>query len=130
MLNTDTTARMQRLLRHREAIDRFYRSGEPIGRPIGFGASYEEAFDRFRDQLVADGWLDGTEYSQKEGFDYMRRPSRLAVADLDTLKRLLLFCDRGEYWGSGFWADAIARGFVSRLLHRMQVLLDEGTSAA
>ena len=85
------------------------------------GVRYPEEFDRFREVLVAAGWLD-LDYDQKEGLRYMDQPERVWGAPFRTVRRLLTFCDRGERFSDGFWGNAFEEGFVRRILERLAEL--------
>ena len=72
----------------------------------------------FREALIEGGWLDGA-YSQEEGVAHLHGERALCEADVAPVQRLLLFVERGEYWGGGVWAACRRDGFVYRLVARL-----------
>lgn len=80
---------------------------------------YPEFFSAFLDRLQEDRWL-GCSYSPDEGTRYMENTGLLEDADLRTLRRLLVFCSRGERFCTGFWARAVESGFLPQILRRMK----------
>jgi hypothetical protein len=127
MSTADTDVkRLRQITRFLEPLRRYRLPDRSCGATVGgrdprsgalrfLHTRYPRVFNAFRDQLVDDGWLEG-EYSQDEGFRYMHNMCLIDDADVETLGRLLLFCDRGEYWSIGFWKQAVESGFVTQIL--------------
>ena len=131
-LTYEELERLARIVHFARQLGRYSETGEPFGEVkceqdpetgvYNFPyAVYPPIFYEFMDQLIADGWLEGS-YSQEEGLRYMSDGELLSRADPSTLQRLLLFCDRGERFCDGFWKGAVEGGFVVGILHRLEVI--------
>jgi hypothetical protein len=46
----------------------------------------------------------------------------LKAADLSQIKTMLTYCVRGERFSEGFWGEMIERGYILRLLERLDEL--------
>ncbi len=132
-LTNEESERLARVARFARPLGRYKGTGMPFGevkcgqdpetgvRRVPY-TEYPAVFGEFRNQLIADGWLDGP-YSQDEGLRYMHDRGLLGRADPPTIQRLLLFCDRGERFSDGFWRHAVESGFVTDILDRITALL-------
>ena len=82
------------------------------------GPTYPPLLHSFVRELEDGGWLDGA-YDQSEGLRYRERQDLLRDADADTLRRLLLWCQRSDYWTGTGWKDAVESGFLVAILQRL-----------
>lgn len=82
----------------------------------------------FLEALEAHGWLRG-EYDQQEGMQFREASWQLRRADVATCRRLLLWCQRLDYWASWSpgegWRDVIEDGFIPAILDRLATLHGE-----
>lgn len=95
----------------------------------GLYAQYPNLLHSFLDQLEEDGWLEGP-YSGEEGQRYAKNPALIEEADIKTLRRLLVYCSRGERFWTGFWKRVVETGFLLGILRRLrdiQQSLEDGS---
>jgi hypothetical protein len=73
----------------------------------------EEFFRR-----VSSKWLD-YEYNPERAYQMLKDENRVKAASLAEIKTMLTFCVRGERFSDGHWATMIERGYIRRLLERL-----------
>jgi hypothetical protein len=81
----------------------------------------EEFFKR-----IQGNWID-YEYNPEQAYAMLKDESLVKTASLDQVKSMLTFCKRGERFSDGHWAVMIEKGYIRRLLERLNVIkLEEG----
>lgn len=85
----------------------------------GLHAQYPYLLHSFLEQLEEDEWLEGP-YSGEEGQRYAKNPLLIEEADIETLRRLLVYCSRGERFCTGFWKRVVETGFLLGILRRLR----------
>jgi hypothetical protein len=73
----------------------------------------EEFFRR-----VSSKWLD-YEYNPERAYQMLKDENRVKAASLAEIKTMLTFCVRGERFSDGHWATMIEKGYIRRLLERL-----------
>ena len=67
---------------------------------------------------VSSRWLD-YEYDPEQAYQMLKDENRVKVASLAEIKTMLTFCVRGERFSEGHWAAMIEKGYIRRLLERL-----------
>ena len=73
---------------------------------------------------VAGDWLDH-EYNPEQAYQMLKDEQRVRVASLAEIKSMLTFCVRGERFSDGHWGEMIEKGFIRRLLERLNEIRSE-----
>jgi Family of unknown function (DUF6508) len=68
--------------------------------------------------LVSSSWLD-YEYNPEHAYQMLQNENRVKAASLPEIKTMLTFCVRGERFSDGHWADMIEKGYIRRILERL-----------
>ena len=75
--------------------------------------------------LFPGGWLD-YEYNPEQAYQMLRDENLVKTASLSQIKTMLTFCVRGERFSDGYWAAMIEKGYIRRLLERLNEIKSEG----
>jgi hypothetical protein len=67
---------------------------------------------------VSSKWLD-YEYNPERAYQMLKDENRVKAASLAEIKTMLTFCVRGERFSDGHWATMIEKGYIRRLLERL-----------
>ena len=67
---------------------------------------------------VSSKWLD-YEYDPEQAYEMLKDENRVKAASLAEIKTMLTFCVRGERFSEGHWAAMIEKGYIRRLLERL-----------
>ena len=67
---------------------------------------------------VSSSWLD-YEYDLEQAWQMLRDEDLLKIASLSQIKTMLTFCVRGERFSDGHWGEMIAKGYIRRILERL-----------
>jgi hypothetical protein len=67
---------------------------------------------------VAGSWLD-YEYNPEQAYQMLKDEGRVKKASLSDIKSMLTFCVRGERFSDGHWAAMIEKGYIRRVLERL-----------
>jgi hypothetical protein len=85
--------------------------------------SYNSLVEEFF-RLVSGRWLD-YEYDPDKAYQMLKDENRVKVASLPEIKTLLTYCVRGERFSDGHWAAMIEKGYIRRLLERLNEIKQE-----
>jgi len=69
-------------------------------------------------RLGGGPWID-YEYDPEQAYPMLKDENRVKTASLPEIKSMLTFCVRGERFSDGHWAEMIEKGYIRRLLERL-----------
>ena len=72
-------------------------------------------------RLGGGPWLEH-EYDPEQAYGMLKDEDRVKIASLSEIKAMLTFCVRGERFSDGHWAEMIERGYIRRLLERLNMI--------
>jgi hypothetical protein len=75
-------------------------------------------------RLVSSAWLDHG-YSPEQAYQMLSDEDRIKQASLPEIKSMLTFCVRGERFSDGHWGEMIEKGYIRRLLERLNEIQSE-----
>jgi hypothetical protein len=67
---------------------------------------------------VSSVWLD-YEYDPEQAWRMLRDENLVKSASLSQIQTMLTFCVRGERFSDGHWGEMIEKGYIRRLLERL-----------
>lgn len=76
--------------------------------------------DFFR-QVASQGWLD-YEYRPEEAAKMIGDDEFIQSASISQIKTMLTYCLRGERFADGHWAEMIEKGYIRKILERIDQL--------
>lgn len=68
--------------------------------------------------IVSGAWLD-YECDPEQAYQMLRDEQAVKTASLAQIKTMLTFCVHGERFSDGHWATMIEKGYIRRLLERL-----------
>jgi len=86
--------------------------------------NYHPLVKEFFGHVASDGWLD-YEYNPEQAYQMLNDENAIKAASLAQIKTMLTFCVRGERFSDGHWGEMIAKGYIRRLLERLNELKSE-----
>jgi uncharacterized protein DUF6508 len=86
--------------------------------------NYNSAVEEFFRLVSSAGWLDN-EYNPEQAYQVLRDEHLVKTASLSQIKTMLTFCVRGERFSDGHWGTMIEKGYVRRLLERLNEIKSE-----
>jgi hypothetical protein len=87
---------------------------------------YDPLVEEFYRTVSGGGWLD-YEYNPEQAYQMIRDEARIKTASLAQVRSMLTFCVRGERFSDGHWAEMIEKGYIRRLLERLEVIKTESS---
>ena len=69
-------------------------------------------------------WID-YEYNPEQAYQMLKDENAVKNASLSEIKSMLTFCVRGERFSDGHWADMIEKGYIRRILERLNEIKAE-----
>jgi hypothetical protein len=69
-------------------------------------------------RVVSSAWLDHA-YNPEQAYGMLKNESLIRRASLSEIKTMLTFCVRGERFSDGHWEEMIQKGYIRRLLERL-----------
>ena len=87
--------------------------------------NYDSVVEEFYRLVTSGGWLD-YEYNPEQAYQMLRDENLIKTASLSQIKTMLTFCVRGERFSDGHWAEMIEKGYIRRLLERLNEIKSEG----
>jgi hypothetical protein len=75
-------------------------------------------------QRIQGNWID-YEYNPEQAYQMLKDENLVKAASLDQVKVMLTFCKRGERFSDGHWANMIEKGYIRRLLERLNEIKHE-----
>ena len=80
--------------------------------------NYNSVVEEFFHLVASDGWID-VDYNPEQADQMLRDENLIKTASLSQIKTMLTFCLRGERFSDGHWAEMIEKGYIRRLLERL-----------
>ena len=80
--------------------------------------SYNPVVEEFFRHVSGDGWLD-YEYNPEQAYQMLKDENVVKTAALPQIQTMLTFCVRGERFSDGHWGEMIEKGYIRRLLERL-----------
>jgi hypothetical protein len=74
--------------------------------------------------MVRGRWLD-YEYNPENAYRMLKDENLVRSASLSEIKSMLTFCVRGERFSDGHWGEMIEKGYIRRLLERLNEIRTE-----
>ena len=74
--------------------------------------------------VVSKSWLD-YEYNPEQAYKMLRDENSVKTASLAQIKTMLTFCVRGERFSDGHWGEMIEKGYIRKLLERLNEIQSE-----
>jgi hypothetical protein len=75
-------------------------------------------------RVVSGAWLD-YEYTPEQAYQMLKDDQAVRTASLAQIKTMLTFCVRGERFSDGHWEEMIEKGYIRRILERLNVIKSE-----
>jgi hypothetical protein len=69
-------------------------------------------------------WRD-YDYNPEDGYQMLQDENSVKMASLPQIKSMLTFCVRGERFSDGHWGEMIEKGYIRRLLERLNEIKAE-----
>jgi hypothetical protein len=85
---------------------------------------YHPLVEEFFRTVSGGGWLD-SEYNPEQAYRMIQDEALIKTASLAQIRTMLTFCVRGERFSDGHWAEMIEKGYIRRLLERLNVIKTE-----
>jgi hypothetical protein len=85
--------------------------------------NYDSLVDEFFN-AVRGAWID-YEYDPEKAYQMLKDEARVKRASLAEIKSMLTFCVRGERFSDGHWGEMIEKGYIRRILERLNVIKSE-----
>jgi hypothetical protein len=79
---------------------------------------YDPLVEEFYRAISAGGWLDPG-YNPDQAYQMIGDENQIKVASLPEIKTMLTYCMRGERFSDGHWAEMIEKGYIRRILERL-----------
>jgi hypothetical protein len=73
---------------------------------------------------VSRAWLDYA-YDPEQAYHMLKDEDHIERASLVEIKTMLTFCVRGERFSDGHWEEMIQKGYIRRLLERLNTIKDQ-----
>ena len=86
--------------------------------------NYNSVVEEFFRLVSSAGWLDYA-YDPEQAYEMLKDESRVKTASLSQIKTMLTFCVRGERFSDGHWGTMIEKGYIRRLLERLNEIKSE-----
>jgi hypothetical protein len=82
---------------------------------------YNPLVEEFYRHISSDGWLD-YEYIPERAYEMLKDEGTIGRASLEQIQTMLTFCVRGERFSDGHWGEMIEKGYIRRLLERLNAI--------
>ena len=86
--------------------------------------NYHPLVEEFFRTVSSAGWLD-YEYNPDQASQMLKDENAVKTASLEQIKSMLTFCVRGERFSDGHWGEMIEKGYIRRLLERLNEIKSE-----
>ena len=86
--------------------------------------NYNPLVEEFFRAVSGGGWLD-YEYNPDQAYQMLRDEGLIKRASLSQIQTMLTFCVRGERFSDGHWGEMIDKGYIRRLLERLNQMKAE-----
>ena len=78
--------------------------------------------------LLGGAWLD-YEYNPEQAYQMLKDEVAVRTASLTQIKSMLTYCARGERFSDGHWEEMIEKGYIRRILERLNEIKSEMTNS-
>ncbi len=85
---------------------------------------YDPLVEEFYRTISTGGWLD-TGYNPDQAYQMIQNEDLIKNASLPQVRAMLTFCVRGERFSDGHWAEMIEKGYIRRLLERLDKIAEQ-----
>ena len=75
-------------------------------------------------RLGGGPWID-VNYNPEQAWQMLKDENLIKTASLSQIKTMLTFCVRGERFSDGHWAEMIEKGYIRRILERLDEIKRE-----
>lgn len=75
-------------------------------------------------RLGSGPWID-YEYNPEQAYQMLKDENAVKNASLPQIKTMLTFCVRGERFSDGHWGEMIKKGYIRRILERLNEIKSE-----
>jgi hypothetical protein len=75
-------------------------------------------------RTVSGGWLD-TGYNPEQAYQMLKDENLVKSASLSQIKTMLTYCVRGEHFADGHRAEMIEKGYIRRILERLNEIAEQ-----
>jgi hypothetical protein len=75
-------------------------------------------------RAVSSAWLD-YKYKPEQAYQMLQDENLVKAASLSQIKTMLTFCVRGEHFSDGHRAEMIEKGYIRRLLERLEEIAEQ-----
>ncbi|HLF73320.1 MAG TPA: DUF6508 domain-containing protein [Anaerolineales bacterium] len=86
--------------------------------------NYNPVVEEFFRAVSSGPWLD-YDYSPEQAYQMLKDENLIKTASLSQIKSMLTFCVRGERFSDGHWGEMIEKGYIRRLLERLNEIKSE-----
>ena len=86
--------------------------------------AYDPLVEEFFNHVSSDGWVD-YRYDPEQSYAILKNEDAVKRASLEQIRSMLTFCVRGERFSDGHWGQMIEKGYIRRLLERLNILRTE-----
>ena len=69
-------------------------------------------------RLGGGPWID-YEYNPEKAYQMLKDEQAIKTASLSQIKSMLTYCVRGERFSDGHWEEMIEKGYIRRILERL-----------
>jgi uncharacterized protein DUF6508 len=87
-------------------------------------SNYHSLVEEFFRLVAIGGWLD-YEYDPEQAYQMLKDENLIKTASLSQIKTMLTFCVWGERFSDGHWGQMIEKGYIRRLLERLNKIKSE-----
>jgi hypothetical protein len=87
--------------------------------------SYDPLVEEFF--RLGAAWID-YEYNLEQAYQMLKDEETVKTASLTQIKSMLTFCVRGERFSDGHWEEMIEKGYIRRILERLNDIKSEMTN--
>jgi hypothetical protein len=85
---------------------------------------YDPLVKEFFTAAANECWRD-YDYNPDQGYQMLQDAPFVKTASLPQIKTMLTFCVRGERFSDGHWEEMIEKGYIRRLLERLNEIKAE-----
>ena len=86
--------------------------------------AYNKIVEEFFYTAAGEGWAD-YEYNPEQAYQMLKDENLVKIASLSQIRTMLTFCVRGERFSDGHWGEMIEKGYIRRLLERLNEIKSE-----
>ena len=77
---------------------------------------------------LGGAWID-YEYNPEQAYQMLKDEEAVKAASLTQIKSMLTYCARGERFSDGHWGEMIEKGYIRRILERLDEMKSQMTNS-